>query len=265
MTTQKVKSADGTAIAFETDGAGPPLILVGGAFCDRGARSSGRPLAALLAPHFTVYSYDRRGRGDSEDQAEWSPQREIEDLAALIAAAGGPAFVYGMSSGALLAFAAALKQLPISKLALYEPPLMVDAQRAAAIAEVGQVLIAATAAQQRTRAVEIFMTQALQMPAAAVANMQKAPLWPGLEALSHTLSYDARICALGPSLLLQASEVRSRMLAVTGDAAPEWLRAASSKLVDAVPGAQQRTLAGQTHDVDIRVLAPVLSEFFSAI
>src|SRR5512138_2292931 len=97
----KVRSADGTSIAFEISGEGPPLVLVGGAFCDRSARASGTPLAALLAPKFTVYSYDRRGRGDSDDTPPYAIAREIEDLAALLREAGGTAAVFGNSSGAI--------------------------------------------------------------------------------------------------------------------------------------------------------------------
>src|SRR4051812_23330042 len=116
MTIQTVKSADGTNIAFEVTGQGPALILVGGAFCGRSAPSSGTPLAALLGDRFCVYSYDRRGRGDSQDTPPWSPEREVQDLAALITAAGGSAFVFGNSSGGLLALDAAAQGLPITRL-----------------------------------------------------------------------------------------------------------------------------------------------------
>ena len=108
MNIERVKSADGTAIAFERTGKGPPLVLVGGAFCDRSARASGTPLAALLGQRFTVFSYDRRDRGDSEDTPPYAIDREVEDLAALIAEAGGSAFVFGSSSGALLALDGAI-------------------------------------------------------------------------------------------------------------------------------------------------------------
>src|SRR4051812_26726028 len=130
MTIEHVKSADGTSLAFETMGHGPPLILVGGAFCGRSAKASGTPLAAHLASHFTVRSYDRRGRGDSGDTPPYAVDREIEDLAALIEVGGAPALVYGMSSGAVLALEAATRGLRIAKLALYEPPLILEAERA---------------------------------------------------------------------------------------------------------------------------------------
>ena len=123
---KKVISRDGTAIAYERTGGGPPLILVGGALSDR---SAGSPLATLLAPHFSVFSYDRRGRGDSGDTAPYAVDREVEDLQALIAEAGGSAFVFGHSSGAVLALEAAARGLAVPKLALYEPPFMIGKGR----------------------------------------------------------------------------------------------------------------------------------------
>ncbi|HEX3761832.1 MAG TPA: alpha/beta hydrolase, partial [Kofleriaceae bacterium] len=121
MKLKHTRSADGTSIAFEVVGGGPPLILVGGAFCDRRAPTSGTPLATMLAHRFTVFSYDRRGRGDSGDTRPWAAEREVDDLAALIVAAGGAAAVFGNSSGGLLAFDAAARGLAISRLAIYEP------------------------------------------------------------------------------------------------------------------------------------------------
>src|SRR5262249_12365626 len=96
--TGTTRSADGTLIAHEKCGAGPPLVLVDGAVCHRASGPS-RPLAARLAGSFTVYAYDRRGRGESGDTAPYAPEREIEDLIAVIEAAGGQADVYGISSG----------------------------------------------------------------------------------------------------------------------------------------------------------------------
>src|ERR1041385_2827660 len=117
-----VFSEDGTAIAFERFGEGPPLILVVGAFNDR---STGAPLAARLAAHHTVFTYDRRGRGDSGDTAPYAVDREVDDLAVVIAETGGAAAVFGYSSGAILALHAAARGLGITGLALYEPPYLV--------------------------------------------------------------------------------------------------------------------------------------------
>jgi len=264
MKISSVRSADGTSIAFETAGSGPPLILVGGAFCDRKARASGTPLATLLAPRFTVFSYDRRGRGDSGDTKEWAVERELEDLAALLAEAGGSAFVYGISSGAILALAAATEQLSIPKLALYEPPLMRAAAQTKPFLTVANELIAASAAGERTRAVELFLGKVMHLPDPALEQMRASPSWSGLEALAHTLSYDLRITTLGPSLLERASSVRSSTLALYGEACAPWMREAIVNLAHAVPNGQARMLAGQTHDVNPEPLAQALSEFFSA-
>ena len=264
MSIERVTATDGTSIAFEKSGHGPAIILVGGAFCDRHARAAGTPLAAMLAGHFTVFSYDRRGRGDSSDAPSWALEREVEDLAALLRAAGGSASVFGISSGALLALAAAERELAITKLALYEPPVGLDANRVKELEDLAAQLQRHTAAGRRSDAAELFLTQIVQVPAPGVAQMKQAPMWRGLESLAHTLSYDARITALGPSLLERAPNVRAATLALHGEACPPWMRDALRSLSDAVPDARLRVLAGQTHDVDPKVLAAVLSEFFSA-
>jgi pimeloyl-ACP methyl ester carboxylesterase len=260
MKIESVESADGTTIAFETTGQGPPLILVGGAFCDRSAPASGTPLAALLAHRFTVLCYDRRGRGDSADTPPYAIDREIEDLAALIAAAGGSASVFGNSSGGLLALDAAAHGLSIPKLAVYEPPVILDAGRARSFAELAPRLDEAAAAGRRSEAVELYFTQVMGMPAAAVAPMRRAPMWPGLEAIAHTLGYDLRITARGPARLERLSSVRSATFVMDGGASPPWMREAIETLAMAIPGARRRTLEGQTHAVDPRALARAVEE-----
>ncbi|RKG73308.1 alpha/beta hydrolase [Corallococcus exercitus] len=256
-----VRSADGTSIAFETTGKGPPLILVGGAFCDRTAPTSGTPLAALLAHRFTVFSYDRRGRGDSGDTPPHAPEREEEDLAAIITAAGGSAAVFGNSSGGLLALDAAARGLPISKLVVYEPPVILDADRARAFEGVAKQLDEAAKGNRRSEAVELYFTKVMQVPAPAVEQMRKAPMWAGLEHLAHTLSYDLRITARGPSRLEQLPAVRAATLVMDGGASPDWMRQAIQTLARAIPGARHRTLEGQTHAVDPKALARALEEF----
>jgi pimeloyl-ACP methyl ester carboxylesterase len=263
----KVKSRDGTTIACEATGAGPALVLVGGAFNDRAARAAGTPLAALLAHHFTVWTYDRRGRGDSEPGSADAPTviaREVEDLAAVIGATGGSASVYGMSSGALLGLTAALQNLPIRKLALYEPPLKREPAEAQACADLADQLEAATAAGRRDQAAELFLTCAMQMPAAAVASMQQSPMWPKLEALADTLSHDMLLAASGPALFDRAASLPIPTLVIDGDASPPGMREGVRVLAARLPAGRQRTLTGQTHDVDIKALAPLLDEFFSS-
>ena len=263
MKMNKVKSADGTSIAFETTaGNGPPLILVGGAFCDRSAAVSGTPLAALLAHRFTVFSYDRRGRGDSEDTPPYAIDREVEDLSALITAAGGSAFVFGNSSGALLALDAAIQKLSIAKLALYEPPVILDPSRVKAFEGMTKQLAEAVLQDRRAEAVELYMTKVMQMPAPAFEQRRKSPMWPGLLAIAQTLPYDLLIAARGPARLEQLPSVRSVTLVMDGGASPPWMRDAIRILASAIPNARQRTLEGQTHAVDLKTLAQALEEFF---
>lgn len=153
---ERARPKGGTTIAYERYGQGPPVIVVGGAACDRAVT---RPLAERLASHFTVFNYDRRGRGDSGDTPPYAVEREIEDLAALIAVAGGTASVYGHSSGAGLALQAAAHGLPIAMLVLHEPPYVPDGEEERRIsreyAEKPNVILAEG---RRDDAVELFMT-----------------------------------------------------------------------------------------------------------
>ena len=118
----RLSSRDGTTIAYDSRGEGPALILVDGALTVHSS-GSGPELASLLAPHFTVYGFDRRGRGGSGDTPPYAVDREIDDIDALIDHAGGPAFLYGHSSGGPLAMRAAIRLGgKVSKIAMYEPP-----------------------------------------------------------------------------------------------------------------------------------------------
>ncbi|MDB4954948.1 MAG: alpha/beta hydrolase fold protein [Myxococcales bacterium] len=260
---KKLRSADGTFIAFESAGKGPPVILVGGAFNDRRAKASGTPLAELLSSQFTVFSYDRRGRGDSTDTPPYAIEREVEDLAALIANAGGSAALYGMSSGGLLAAEAAVRVVGVTKLALYEPPVVLDASRrppeslATELAE-----LAATG--RRSEAAELFLTRVVGVPPPVVAGMKRAPMWRGLEALAHTLSYDVQLTAGAPALIDRASSIRAPTLVMDGSASPPWMHEGTRALAAAVPAGHHRTLDGQTHDVDPAVLATALQQFLAA-
>jgi pimeloyl-ACP methyl ester carboxylesterase len=252
---EKVRSADGTLIAFERSGSGPAVIVVEGAFCDRGTSA---PLAALLAPHFTVFAYDRRGRGDSGDMAPYAVEREIEDLDALIAAAGGSASAYGMSSGAVLALEAAARGSAITRLALYEPPLIPGRPDfAARLAEL-------VAAGRKGDAAEYFMTQAVGIAGEVVAQIRQAPMWPGMERIAPTLVYDTTITRDASFLAERAPAVTVPALVIDGAQSPAVLRQAARATADALPHGRYRTLAGQTHDVSPDVLAKVLEEFFAA-
>ena len=257
-----VRSVDGTTIAFEVVGQGPSVILVGGAFCDRSARASGTPLATHLSSSFKVYSYDRRGRGDSGDTPPYAIAREVEDLAALVAEAGGKASVYGISSGALLALEGAAGGLPIAKLALYEPPLLLDAGAPKPPENLAAELTELTRTGKRSEAAELFLTQVVQVPAPFVAHMRSAPAWRALEALAHTLPYDVLLTARGTELVAQAPSLRTPTLAMVGGASPSWMRQGVRALADAVPRARYSVLEGQTHDVHPELLARSLEAFF---
>jgi pimeloyl-ACP methyl ester carboxylesterase len=261
---EKVASADGTSIAFQRAGSGPPLILIGGAFCDHRARAAGLPLAAGLTHKFTVFCYDRRGRGQSSDKADYAPSREVEDLAALIGAAGGSAHVYGHSSGAVLALDGALAGLSIGKLALFEPPLVLGEDREPLPHDLIEQLCDFTAQGKRSEAAELFLTRAIGLPPPAVAHMKGGPVWPALEALAHTLSYDARITGDPRGLLERASATRQPALVIDGARSPLWMRAGVAKLAQAMPAARHVSMPEQTHDVDAKLLAPLLLDFFAS-
>lgn len=257
-----VISRDGTTIAYDRSGEGPTLILVDGALCSRSFGPMG-PLAALLAPHFTVYAYDRRGRGESGDTPPFAVEREVEDIEALITEAGGSAFVYGISSGAALAFEAA-RQLPtkITKLALYEPPYNQDGDYIRRFVEYRAQLDPLVAEGRRGDAVELFM-RLVGASDEGVAQTQQSPVWPAFEAVALTLPYDA--AALGDSSVptAAAGEVAIPTLVLDGGASFPFMHATAVALAATLPNGRQRTLEGQTHDVAAEVLAPVLVEFFN--
>jgi pimeloyl-ACP methyl ester carboxylesterase len=250
--TEKVISKDGTSIAFEKSGQGPAIILVVGAFNDR---ATGAPLAQFLDRHFTVFNYDRRGRGESGDTGPYLIEREIEDLDALIALAGGSARVFGYSSGATLALRAAAHGLEISHLALYEPP-----PTGAKAGQLAPQLTELIAAGRRGDAVELFQTEAVGIPAAVVAQMRNAPFRPSLEKMAHALVYESLILRSLPTGLL--ASIRVPTLVIDGEQSPEVMRRAAQSLAEALPDGRYRTLKGQGHDIVPVVLAPVLGEFF---
>lgn len=261
----KVTSKDGTRIAFDKAGKGPALIAVGGALSDR---SGGAPLASVLAPHFTVYSYDRRGRGDSNDAPPYAVAREIEDLEALIADAGGTAFVHGQSSGAVLALKAA-KALrgKITKLSLYEPPFIIDDSRQLPPENYDSQISQLIGANKRGEAVEYFLTQVVGMPAPAVAEMRKSPMWSASEKLAHTLPYDIAVLDGGmegkPFKTETWAGTTVPTLVLAGGASPAWIRNSAQSLANVLPNAQQKTLEGQAHNAAPDVLGPELEKFFS--
>lgn len=256
-----VDSADGTPIAFDRPGAGDPLILVSGAL---GVRAGEAGLAGLLASDFTVFTYDRRGRGDSGDAAQYSVEREIDDLAAIITAAGGSACAYGSSSGGNLTLQAALRGLAITKLAAWEPNLLVDDSRPPLPADYVTHLSGLVSSGRRADAVEYFMTQAVGLPAEFVAPMRSAPMWPSMEAVAHTLAYDGTIVGQsmsGKPLSGEWSAIGVPVLILDGGQTP-WLTAGADAIASVIPDAQRSTLPGQSHNVAAEAIAPALRKFF---
>ena len=249
-----VTSKDGTRIAFDRTGEGPAVILVVGAFNER---PTGAPLARALEQHFTVFNYDRRGRGESGDTAPYAVEREIEDLDALITEAGGSARVFGYSSGAILSLRAAAQGSAISQLALFEPP-----PTGARAGELAPELSELVAAGRRGDAVELFQTEAVGIPAAIVAQLRNAPFRPALEKIAQTLAYESTILKALPDGL--TASVKVPTLVIDGDQSPEVMRQAAKSLAEALPDGRYRTLKGQGHDIDPGVMAPVLVEFFLA-
>jgi pimeloyl-ACP methyl ester carboxylesterase len=256
---QTVRSADGTPLAFDRAGDGPALILVVGALQDRSATAA---LAARLAPQFTVYRYDRRGRGDSGDTGPYSVDREIADLGALIAEAGGSAFVFGHSSGAVLALEAAARGVAITRLAVYEPPYVVDPglsrRRVALAGEVDGLL----AAGRPGDAVQRFLIEAVELRPDMVAMIRASRLWPLMLALAPTLRYDLAILDGGLIPAARLARVGVPTLFLDGAASPGWARASVRAAASTVPGARHRSLDGQDHNVAAGVLAPLLAEYF---
>jgi pimeloyl-ACP methyl ester carboxylesterase len=256
-------SKDGTQIAYDKTGQGPALILVAGAFQDRMAMGA---YAGPLSEHFTVYNYDRRGRGESGDTQPYAVEREIEDIDALIQEAGGSAFVFGGSSGGVLTLDAAAHGLNITKLAVYEPPFVVDESREPPPENIVDQLKDLIASGRRGDAAETFMTKGSLMPAEVVAGMRTQPFWSSVEAVAPTLVYDATIMEGtmrgGPLPLDRWKAVTIPTLIIYGGAGPAWSRNAAEALVELLPNVERRTLEGQFHTLTPEALTPVLEKFF---
>jgi pimeloyl-ACP methyl ester carboxylesterase len=265
-TVETVTSRDGTIIGVSRTGQGPALVLVDGALCYRASGPSG-PLATALANTFTVYTYDRRGRGNSTNTLPYAVDREVEDLAAVLALVGEPTFVYGVSSGAALALEGARQGLPISRLALYEAPFITDDSRAPLTDEYVAELHRLVAADRRADAVRHFMRKGIGLPAFFVAAMRVLPAWSKLVGIAHTLEYDTALTApyqRGTALPADHwSSVTAPTWVGVGTKSPQWMRNAMRAFADALPNATHAVLDRQTHMVKPAVLAPALTTFFS--
>lgn len=262
-TTGVATSADGSALAVDTIGEGAPVILVGGAFNDRGTVAG---LAAELAPRYTVVTYDRRGRGDSTDQgSDYSVAAEVEDLAAVIAHVGGRAAVFGHSSGAVLALEGAMRGLPIDRIAVYEPPYTADETLPHPEAEAYERLKALVAFGDGDGAAELFLSEFIGVPEEGVAGMKAGPAWEFLVQKAPSLPYDVLLTS--PWEPLPADRLAALalpVLAVCGGRTAPGLAAATEEVAAQVPDAELVEIPEEDHSVLQRpaVLAPLLRRFF---
>lgn len=257
---KKTLSRDGTPLAYESTGQGPAVILVSGAMSTGGTVA---PLAVPLSDRFRVLVYDRRGRGESGDTAPYAVEREVEDLAALIEAAGGEACLCGISSGGALVLRAAASGLPLRRVAVYETPFADFSENGAKErAEYTANLTSALGEGRRGDAVELFL-RLTGMPDEMIQGARQSPMWSGLEAVAPTLAYDNAVLGDGLVPRDRLASIPVPVLAVAGDASPDWMREATRAVAEAVPQGSYRSLAGQTHMVEPNALAPVLAEFFA--
>lgn len=264
-----VTSQDGTQIAFDKVGSGPAVILVNGAIAYR-AFDDGTlaRLTELLAKHFTVYNYDRRGRGESGDTKPFTKEREIEDLQALVEDAGGEARVLGFSSGSAVTLDAAAVAPGIVKAAVYEAPFIVDDSRQPVPADYAEHLMKLGAEGKRDEAVEYFLTYAVGIPAEYISGMkQDQATWSGMTGVAPTIAYDAAfvgdVMQGKPLPTDRWTNVTMPVLVIDGGASDAWMGHAADALAQVLPRASRQTLDGQTHAVDANVLAPVVIDFFN--
>jgi pimeloyl-ACP methyl ester carboxylesterase len=261
-------SADGTVIAFTAWGEGEPLIIIDGATAHPAVNPTNEELGRLLSGEFRTFAYDRRGRGESTDTAPYAVAREIEDLAALIEVAGAPVTLFGWSSGAVLALDAAAAGLPIRRLALFEPPFVVDDSRPPLPADYVQRLDAAVAAGRPGDAVELFMTVTVGLPAEAVDGIRQSEFWPAVEAVAPTIAYDGRIMGTtmsgGPLPRDRWAAVTMPTLVMHGTRTFPFIIAGTRALAELMPTATLRAVEGEQHDAPADVLASALRDFAHA-
>jgi pimeloyl-ACP methyl ester carboxylesterase len=254
-------SGDGTVLVFDRSGAGPAVVLVQGSLMNR-ADPVMSAIAAGLSRWFTVFSYDRRGHGDSGDTPPYAVERETEDLAAIVAAASGSAAVFGGSSGAALALRAAAGNRTITRLALWEPPYHVGDGAPTLPHDFAAQLDRLVKEGRRADALERYLVEAAAVSPEAVARMRGQPFWPAMAAAAPSLVYDAVV--MGPDNALPAdllARITQPTLVLNGGASPDWMGSAGRAVAEAIPAAVHRVLDGQAHNAAPEVLVPEVLEF----
>jgi pimeloyl-ACP methyl ester carboxylesterase len=257
-------SRDGTRIAFTKVGSGPPVVLVDGAFCYR-ELGPAPELAPLLAQHFTVFVYDRRGRGESGDTPPYAIEREIDDLRAVVDEAGGTADVVGISSGAALGLQAVASGVKVKKLVLYEPPYVTNGDRPKPQEDPKIHIQQLVSAGDRAGVVKFFLADVIGVPRAIVFAM---PLfmrsnWKRMEQVAYTLPYDLTISDDRSVLKERSASISVPTLVLGGEKSPTMLRDAVSALAKALPNARSQLLAGQDHNLSAPIVAPLVVDFFN--
>ncbi|MFD0900312.1 alpha/beta fold hydrolase [Actinomadura sediminis] len=255
-----VVSKDGTEIAYDRLGEGPPVVLMGGALNDRATCA---PIAELLRHRFTTFNYDRRGRGASGDTEPYSVEREIEDLQCVLEEAGGSACLFANCTGGMLALEAVSRGLPVTRLALYEPPYIVDDSHPRLDDAYVERLDALLAEGRRGDAVEHFLVRAVGFPAEVMGHIRQSPAWAGLEALAPSLPHEAAIAGDNSLPRERVSAVTVPTLVIDGTESPPFQRTAMAELAGILPDADYRSLEGQNHKLDPALVAPLLEEFFA--
>jgi len=253
---EHARSADGTVIAYERSGTGPPLVLVHGALGDHNAWFA---LVPLLAPHFTLYTIDRRGRGASGDTPPYAVEREVEDLIAVLDAIGEPTTLFGHSSGAVLSLAVARRTPSVQRLILYEPPIPVDERSARAPEDVQERMGSLLAADQRDEVVRMVMRLTMQAPEAEIDAMQANPMWSYLTGLAHTCPYDMAIWA-HPYAPHDLAAVHIPTLFLIGEVTLPWIKTSSETIAALLPKSRVAIMPGQDHMATVAAPQLVASE-----
>jgi pimeloyl-ACP methyl ester carboxylesterase len=259
-----VPSKDGTRIGYSVTGTGPVIVLVDGALCYRTSGPMG-PISAQLKDRFTVVTYDRRGRGESGDTKPYDPQREIEDLGAVIDANGATAALFAISSGVVLALATAdATPEKISKMVLYEAPLLTDDTRHADPAYAA-TMYALVDRGDTVGAVKHFLGAGVGVPRYAMFMMGLFGLFRKLASIGATLAYDTRIImpywTNSPPPKTDWAHATMPILAIGGRKSDPWMQNAQVNIAKALPNATHKTLPGQNHMVSAAAIAPMIKAF----